>query len=270
MLAQRGIFFMHSQPIVEIRNAAVRRNGKIILDVSSLTIYEGEHVAVIGPNGSGKSTLVQLISKEVHPLWSATMRCVLFDKDRWNLLELRRHLGVVSESMQELCNTNFRVLDIVLSGFFSSIGLDFHHTVDENMKDAAMKALDGQRMGHLAGKSMRSLSSGEARRVLLARASLLEPEVMLLDEAVSNLDFPAKQSFRDSLKNFHRSNKTIILVTHDLSDIIEEINRVVVMKEGKIVADGSKTEVLNESLLSDVYGTRVFVSQREGRFTAWC
>ena len=138
------------------------------------------------------------------------------------------------------------------------------------MVEAANRYLDEQGVLLLAEKSMRTLSSGEARRVLLARAMVHDPEVILLDEAVSNLDLPAKRSYRDALESFARAGRTVILVTHDLSEIIGEIGRVVVLKQGRILADGPKREILDEELLSDAYGTRVFLSEREGRFNAWC
>jgi iron complex transport system ATP-binding protein len=138
------------------------------------------------------------------------------------------------------------------------------------MVDMADQCLKDQGVFHLKEKPMRTLSSGEARRVLLARAVVHNPEVMLLDEAVSNLDLLAKRMYRDSLEGFVQDGRTLILVTHDLSEIIQPIGRVVVMKEGKIIADGPKEDVLNEDVLSQAYGTRIFVSEREGRFNAWC
>jgi iron complex transport system ATP-binding protein len=179
-------------------------------------------------------------------------------------------MGIVSQSLQYMCNTTFSVRHIVLSGFFSSIGLDFHHQVTSDMVDMADQCLKDQGVFHLKEKPMRTLSSGEARRVLLARAVVHNPEVMLLDEAVSNLDLPAKRMYRDSLEGFVQDGRTLILVTHDLSEIIQPIGRVVVLKEGKIIADGPKEDVLNEDVLSQAYGTRIFVSEREGRFNAWC
>ncbi|HCG64994.1 MAG TPA: ABC transporter, partial [Sphaerochaeta sp.] len=214
--------------------------------------------------------LVQVMSEEVHPIWSPDSQRILFGQDRWKVLELRKRMGIVSAALQFLCTTSYPVRHIVLSGFFSSIGLDFHHQVTANMVEAANRYLGEQGVLHLAEKSMRTLSSGEARRVLLARAMVHDPEVMLLDEAVSNLDLPAKRSYRDALESFARAGRTVILVTHDLSEIIGEIGRVVVLKQGQILADGPKREVLDEELLSDAYGTRVFLSEREGRFNAWC
>ncbi|OHD32903.1 MAG: ABC transporter [Spirochaetes bacterium GWC2_52_13] len=261
---------MSADPIISLKNITVRRAGRPILDSVSLDIFAGEHVAIIGANGAGKSTLVQVMSEEVHPIWSPDSQRILFGQDRWKVLELRKRMGIVSAALQFLCTTSYPVRHIVLSGFFSSIGLDFHHQVTANMVEAANRYLGEQGVLHLAEKSMRTLSSGEARRVLLARAMVHDPEVMLLDEAVSNLDLPAKRSYRDALESFARAGRTVILVTHDLSEIIGEIGRVVVLKQGQILADGPKREVLDEELLSDAYGTRVFLSEREGRFNAWC
>lgn len=261
---------MSADIIVSLRNITVRRSGRPILNNISLDIARGEHTAVIGANGAGKSTLVQVVSEEVHPLWNPDSRRLLFGRDHWQVLELRRRMGIVSQSLQYLCNTTYPARQIVLSGYFSSIGLDFHHQVTREMTERADEVLASQGVLSLADKPMRTLSSGEARRVLLARACVHDPEVMLLDEAVSNLDLPAKRAYRDSLEAFHREGRTLILVTHDLSEIIGAIGRVIVLKEGVILADGPKREVLNETLLSEAYGTPVFLSEREGRFTAWC
>lgn len=261
---------MNDQPIISLRNITVRRAGRPILDSIDLDIREGEHVAIIGANGAGKSTLVQVMSEEVHPLWSPDSHRVLFGSSRWQVIELRKRMGIVSAALQYLCTTSYPARHIVLSGYFSSIGLDFHHQVTKAMEEAADNCLLQQGVLHLAEKPMRSLSSGEARRVLLARATVHDPQVMLLDEAVSNLDLPAKKSYRESLERFAHEGRTIILVTHDLSEIIGEIGRVVVLKQGRIIADGPKRDVLSEDLLSEAYGTRIFLSEREGRFNAWC
>ena len=230
------------------------------MDIEALT-SAGAHVAVITQRAV--STLAQVLAQEVHPLWNPLLRCRLFGRDR-NVFEPR--MGIAPNR----CSTKVHqpsCLRYRQTGIAEQHG-DFHHQVTDSMRQMALDALQEQGVLHLAHKPMRSLSSGEARRVLLARAAILDPEVLLLDEAVSNLDFPAKQAFRSALHDFHAKGKTLVLVTHDLSDIIEEIDRVVVLSQGKILADGKKAEVLTETVLSDAYGTRVFVSEREGRFTA--
>ncbi len=179
---------MNTQPIIKLRNITVRRSNRPILNNVNLDLFKDEHVAIIGSNGAGKSTLVQIISQEVHPLYSPTSERLIFGKERWHVLELRKKMGIVSAALQYLCTTSYPVQHIVLSGFFSSIGLDFHHQITGEMINQADQRLEEQGVLHLGQKPMRTLSSGEARRVLLARATVHNPTLMLLDEAVSNLD----------------------------------------------------------------------------------
>ncbi|MFA7395657.1 MAG: ATP-binding cassette domain-containing protein, partial [Sphaerochaetaceae bacterium] len=233
---------------VDLQHITVRRSLRPILDDVSLSIDTHEHVAIIGANGAGKSTLVQVMSQEVHPLQTPQTKRLIFGKERWSVLELRKKMGIVSAALQYMCTTTYPVYHIVLSGFFSSIGLDFHHQVTDEMREKALIALEKQHILHLKEKSMHTLSSGEARRALLARATVHDPEVMLLDEAVSNLDLPAKRAYRHSLEQFAQDGKTLILVTHDISEIISPIQRVIVLQDGKVIADGDKKEILNEQL----------------------
>jgi len=179
-------------------------------------------------------------------------------------------MGIVSQSLQYLCNTFYSVEEIILSGFFSSIGLDFHHIVTDEMKKRVIEVLKEFQMEHLRYNRMDTLSSGEARKVLLMRASVHDPRVMLLDEVTTNLDLPSKKGYLKHIREYALAKKTIILVTHDISQIIREIERVVVLKNGTILADGDKEDILTEELLSEAFSTKVFVSKRDGRFNAWC
>lgn len=261
---------MSSHPIIQIEHATVRRRGRPILDDVSLSVNQGEHLAIIGPNGAGKSTLLQVISYQVHPLHLPQMKRSVFGVERWHVLELRKHLGIVSEALQHLCNSVFTASEIVISGFFSSIGLDFHHQVTPAHRKSALAVMERYGVAHLADKHMNRLSSGEARRVLLCRATVNNPSLFLLDEAGTALDFPARSAYRNTLQQLDAEGKTIILATHELSEIIPSIKRVILLHEGKIIADGSKEEVFTEPLLSEVYGTAVYVDERDGLYSAWC
>jgi len=258
------------ETIIQIEHATVRRQGVPILYDVSFHVEKGEHVAVIGPNGAGKSTLVQVITEEVHPLFNPISKRLLFGKDHWQVSELRKKLGIVSQSMQALCNSTDNAEEIVVSGFFSSIGLDFHLEVSEGQWEQARKAMALTDCLSLKGKQMNHLSSGEAKRVLLARACLNDPPLMLLDEAASALDFPARKQYRDSIRTIANQGKTLVIVTHELPEIIPEVKRVVVMQQGKIIADGRKEDILNPKLLSEAYGTKVYVDQHDGLYNAWC
>lgn len=258
------------KPIIELKDITVKRDELSILDSVSLTVNQRESIAIIGPNGAGKSTLSGVMSNRVHPIYTVESKRHIFGKSNWNNVELHKKMGIVSQELQYMCNSIYRVEDIVVSGFFSSIGIDFHHKVTPEMRMRVDEVLSEYRMEHLRGKKMNSLSSGEARKVLLMRASVHDPDVMMLDEVTTNLDLPSKKEYIFHLKQYAVEGKTIILVTHDISQIIDEIKRVVVLKKGKIFADGNKEDVLTESLLSEAYETKVFVSRREGRFNAWC
>ncbi len=256
--------------IIKLEHATVRRNGVEILKDASLTVKRGESLAIIGPNGAGKSTLVNVLSKEIHPLAKDDFRLQLFGQDRWMVMELRKHMGIVSQSLAWYCNTTYTVEEIVVSGLYSAIGLDFHHVVTEEDRFKAEKEMKNTGVWHLKDKFMNTLSSGERERTLIARAAITDPSLLLLDEASTALDFPSRAKLRDIISAYAQRGKTIIMVTHELSEIIKEIDRVIVMKEGTMVADGTKEEVLNEALLSEVYGHKIFIDRRDGLFNAWC
>jgi iron complex transport system ATP-binding protein len=256
--------------MIHFAHATVRRREKLLLNDISIDIGTEEHAAVIGQNGSGKSTLVSLISRDIHPLQVPELEMTLFGKNRWNIFELKSRLGIVSDHLQELCRSTYKVEDIILSGFFSSIGIERNHQVTPEMQTKAFETAEFMGVKELLQKQMNRLSSGETRRILIARALVNEPDTLILDEPTNSLDLKAQFSFKKTLRKIAKSGKNIILVTHDLSDIIPEIQRVIVLKQGRIFAAGKKNAVLNEELLSEAYDTRVFVDHRDGWYKAWC
>ncbi len=234
-----------SPSLLEMKNVTVVRGGRKILDSLSLSIEQGEHVAIIGPNGSGKSSFIKTFTKEYHPLASADGLVLnIMGKGTWNVFELRKLLGIVSGDLQQTYCRQVSVLDVVLSGFFSSIGIYYNHEVTPEMEARAREVLEFLEISHLADRLMSELSSGEARRVLIGRALVHDPEALILDEPANSLDLKALHSFRESVRKIAGSGKSVILVTHNLEDIIPEINRVILIKEGKVFKDGKKQEIL--------------------------
>ncbi len=256
--------------MIHLKHITVRRQGKDILDDLSLDIEQGMHIAIIGPNGAGKSTLVQVITKEMHPIYREDLEMTIFGKTRWNVFQLRKKLGIVSDRLTDLCNSTYSASDIVLSGFFSSIGITFNHQVTQPMIEKSLELMEFMGVDHLWDRQMNRLSSGEARRVLIARALVHEPATLILDEPVSNLDLKTQRQFKERIRTIARGGKNIILVTHDLAEIIPEIEHVIIMKEGKVFASGKKEELLTKELLSEVYETEIYVDQHDGWFKAWC
>ncbi len=258
-----------------MHNASVVRNGRRILDGLTLEIREGEHTAILGPNGAGKSSFIRLITREDYPLASdnGTPPLLLFGQDLWNVFELRAHLGIISADLQaHFLNRTLpgrtRGLDAVLSGFFASYGIFRHQTVTETMREQARRALELLEAAHLAEAFIETMSTGEIRRILIARALVTEPRALILDEPTTGLDLLARSRFLQTLQNIARHGKTIILVTHRVEEIFPEIDRVILLQHGRILLDGRKREVLTSHHLSAMFGAPIKVQESNGYYTA--
>lgn len=256
--------------LITIKHASVRRNDNNIVEDLSFEINKGEHVAVLGPNGAGKSTLFRICCMEIHPLWSETLELNRFSENRISKEKLRQKMGIVSKELLEICNSSYIARDIIAGGLLSSIGLDFHHHLTADMWTKIDNTITKYDCTKLQNKKMKDLSTGEAQKVLLARALVLEPELLLLDEAANGLDFPSRSIYRNTLNAVIKEGKTVVIITHDLSQVLPEINKIVFMKNGKIIETGNKIDMLTEKKLSSLYGKEVYLDQRNGLYSAWC
>jgi iron complex transport system ATP-binding protein len=258
-----------SPPLIELRNVTVMRGENVALRDLSLTIGAGEHVAILGPNGCGKSTLIKTITRECYPLAQPAASITILGERMWNVATLRTLLGIVSNDLMAQCTREMTGLEIVLSGFFSSIGIWPNHHVTEKMRRKAADVLRFLEAAHLAGKPVDEMSSGEARRMLIARALVHDPKALLLDEPSTSLDLFAQHELRENIRKLARSGIGILLVTHHLSDIVPEIDRVIMIRDGEIVADGFKEDVLTASALRELFGVKVELARRDGYYHLW-
>lgn len=245
---------------------SVARGLKTVLYDINLTIAPGEHVAILGPNGSGKSTLIKTITRECYPLAGDDCHVKILGRDRWNVFELRSLLGIVSNDLTATCTRDISVEEGILSGFFSSIGLQPYHHVTPAMREKARGVIELLKIGHLRGRWLAELSSGEARRVVIGRALVHSPLALLLDEPANSLDLFAMHELRQTLRTLAQSGIGIVLVTHHLPDLIPEIERVIFLDNGRISADGPKTELLTAERLSRLFGVSVQLIERDGYF----
>jgi iron complex transport system ATP-binding protein len=262
---------MHAQnpPLLDFHNLRVMRAQKIALDGFSLCVGADEHVAILGPNGCGKSTLIKTITRECYPMASPESSMSILGKDTWNVFALRARLGIVSNDWMLSCTGNALGRDVVLSGFFSSISIFSNHAVTAQQRELADKALADLNISHLADRPVCEMSSGEARRVLIARALVHKPRALLFDEPCNSLDLAAQQGLRHTMSTLARTGTAIILVTHELADIVPEIQRVVLMSSGRVVADGSKEEILQVDRLAKLFGVSVEIARRDGHYHLW-
>jgi iron complex transport system ATP-binding protein len=258
-----------SAPLIDLRRVSVMRGFNIALHDVSLTIGAGEHVAILGPNGCGKSTLIKTITRECYPLSRGESSISILGQSRWNVVELRAMLGIVSNDLMTQCTRDVTGFDIVLSGFFSSIGIWPNHEVTPAMREKTAEVLALLDAPHLAEKPVDEMSSGEARRMLIGRALVHSPRALLLDEPSTSLDLFAQHELREMVRRLARSGIGILLVTHQLSDIIPEIERVILMRGGRIVDDGPKDQLLTAARLRDLFGVEVELAQRGGYYALW-
>ena len=258
-----------SPPLVEFRNVTVTRGGRTLLDSVSLTIREGENIAILGPNGAGKSSLIRAITREYYPSSPGPDTVFRFlGRDTWDAFDLRSQIGIVSGDLQQTFVRSISGREVVLSGFFSSIGLFFSHEVTPDMERKADEILAFLGVAHLADRSMTEISSGEARRLLIGRALVHDPGTLVLDEPTNSLDLAALHTFRKTLRRIARSGTGIILVTHNLHDIIPEISRVVLMRDGAVLRDGRKAEVLTSAVIGGLFSVPVHVVSEGGYYYA--
>ncbi|MDI6712151.1 MAG: ATP-binding cassette domain-containing protein [Anaerosomatales bacterium] len=255
--------------MIEIRDVQVVRDGWAILSVERFVLERGERVAVLGPNGAGKSTLIRLLTRDVLPIRTERSR-VLVDGDPLKpLFEVRALLGIVSDALQSDYDRAVAVEHVVLSGFFGSIGLYRAGEVTEEMTRAARAAMEDLGIWHLADRTMDTLSTGEARRALIARALVADPAALVLDEPCHGLDPSATWHFRRTLSSLARSRRALVVVTHHVEDIVPEIDRVVLLDGGRIVADGPKRDVLTSERLSELFGFPMRLEERDGAYRWW-
>ncbi|MGO8988047.1 MAG: ABC transporter ATP-binding protein [bacterium] len=224
-------------PILEARNIEVNSGGAILLQVPSLSIQEGEIFSLIGPNGAGKTTLLQTLSHLLKPFQGELFFRGKRVETNHSVLGYRRKLAMV---FQEPLLFDTTVLNNVASG------LKIRGMKRDEIHDRAMEQLERFGIGHLKGRSAKTLSGGEAQRASLARAFALRPEILLLDEPFSSLDPPTRDSLMEDLEHIlQQTRTTTIFATHDRLEALRLSDRIAVMNKGRILQIGSPEEVTN-------------------------
>ena len=264
-----------AEPVLEFIDATVMRGRTRALDGLSLRIHRGEHTAILGPNGAGKTTLMRVLTLDERPRTSAgddrpALR--IFGNERTDVEELRRRMGVVTGDLDAnfgMSSWGGRVsgLDAATSGLLGTQGLFSHHDVTPAMHAQGRAALERVQAAHLAAKPLTEMSTGERRRVLIARALVTRPEVLVLDEPTTGLDFVARHQFLESIRRLAHEGTTILIVTHHVEEVIPEIRRIVLLSCGRAAFDGPPAEALTSHHLAAVYGAPLAV-ERQGDYYA--
>jgi iron complex transport system ATP-binding protein len=253
---------------LEYANVTVFHGEKKVLDSLAVTLRQGENVAILGPNGAGKSSFIKTITREFYPwLDGGDVTFRICGKDTWDVFELRAAFGIVSNDLQYTFTREITGREVVLSGFFSSIGL-FNREITPEMNRKADEICAFLEVNHIRDRPMTAMSSGESRRFLIGRAMVHDPKVLILDEPTNSLDLHALHTFRQTIRKIAASGTGIILVTHNLPDIIPEIDRVILMKDGRFVADGTKEALLTDRQIGRLFEVPVHVKEEDGYYYA--
>jgi len=262
---------MSDPKLIEICNATIWRGSTRVFDALNLNIEQHERVAILGPNGSGKTTLLKTINRELYPVVKPDSYVRILGKERWNVWQLRKQIGVVSNDLHQRYDPANSALDVVVSGFYASIGV--HGTLADRItpdeRQAAIKTLSDLGLEKLRDTPLKRMSSGQQRRCLLARALVHDPATLILDEPTSGLDFAASFDYLARIRELARNGRNIAIVTHHLNEIPPEVDRIILLQAGRIAADGSKSEVLRSEILSSVYETPIRVAEVDGFFLAY-
>jgi iron complex transport system ATP-binding protein len=262
-----------AEPLLQLTNATLFRGDVRVLDGLTLTIEQGEHTAIVGPNGAGKSSLMRLLTADSYPLAAenGVPPVQIFGRARWDVSELRTRLGIVSPDLHARFTAGTWVgkvpgRDAVVSGFLASHAVFDHHHVTVEMQRRAADALERIGASHLAAKRLDHMSTGEARRVLIARALVTNPAALILDEPTTGLDVVARHRFMEHVRLIARGGTTIVLVTQHIDEIFPEVGRVILLHEGRIADDGPKEQVIRGRRLEQVFGAPLTVEESGGYF----
>lgn len=257
----------------DLHDAVVRRAGRSILSVDSFTLARGESIALLGPNGSGKSTFVQLLTREVLPLHRDEPPVRFCGDDRATLVDVRKQLGIVSATMHSQITVHLPAIEVVAGGLFGTLGLPLLRgrgeggtafTMSDEDCERALAALEQVGMRAYADQDIVTMSTGQARRVLIARALVNDPRMLVFDEPCTGLDPEGMYYVRRTMREVVQQGRAIMLVTHYPQDIIPEIDRLLLLKESRIFADGPKQQLLTAETLTALFDVPLHVTERDG------
>lgn len=258
-----------SAELFRLTNARVQRNGKTILDIDSFVIREGERIALLGPNGAGKSTLIRVLTRQILPLYQAEPPVRILGQDRPIITDINKIVGVVSAEAQRRTRVRLSVFELVEGGLFGALRVPPHRRASYEHHVQTLAVLRDLGISHLVDRDVTTLSTGQARLVLIAKALVHNPRVLVLDEPCSGLDPHATWMLRETMQVLGKQGRTLLLVTHRVEDIMPTFNRAVLMQDARILHDGQKSEVLTTQAMTSLFNLPAVLEEQDGMYHLW-
>ena len=249
----------------EAKNINCYKSGFRVIKDLDLKIAYSENVILIGPNGSGKSSLIEVINRNIYPVVDNNSILKIFDKELINLWELRKKISTVNNDIKNRINPNLKVFDLILSGLYGKYC--FISKKSERDLYEVENIIRNMNIYNLSKKNFSYLSDGEKQISLIARALIKKPNILILDEPIANLDYKSKFFVIDKINELSKLNTKIFCVTHDISMITKIYDRIIMLKDGEIIADGNQNNVINSANLKKLYGIDLEVAYNNGFWT---
>ena len=254
--------------VIRMTGVSVRRSGNDLLADLEWTVELDERWVVLGPNGAGKTTLLRLAAAEMHPT-TGTVELLSQQLGRVDVFELRPRIGLASASLAGRVPPDEPAHDVVRSAGYGVLGT-WRERYDPEDDPRAAGLLDAMGVLGLAARRYGTLSTGERQRVLLARAMMTDPELLLLDEPAAGLDLGAREDLVELLTELaaDAAGPATVMVTHHVEEIPPGYSHAMLLREGRVVAQGLLDDVMTSENLSATFGQPLELASRRGRFTA--
>ena len=259
----RNVSQKDSKTWASFRNIDVCIDQKKILSNINIDLKYGENTVILGPNGSGKSTFLKLLNRSIYPIASRGSSLKLFNKENINIWDLRRKVGFLFKEMEDRVNRGVTLYDLISSGFSGAFNSCYSNLISKSDRIKIENLIIEWELDKIINNEFNSLSDGQKRRALLARALVYEPNLLVLDEPFCNLDIKSNFILKNNLNNLVGKSINILYVTHDLESILATTNRVILIKEGKIINEGNPNEIIKSKIISDLFQIPVNVIKQD-------